>query len=454
MFQSINPVSKEVLSTYAPHSAAALGEKLDLSAAVYPLWKKVPLTSRVEMIRNIAHMLRADPSKYASVMTREMGKLKSEAEGEIIKCAWLCEYYAEYAGPFLANRSIKTDYAKSYVTYQPIGTILGIMPWNFPFWQSFRFAVPALLAGNTVLLKPAPNVPLSGLALEEIFTTVMDKKGVFQTIFAEVQDIPKIIDHPSVAGVSLTGSNRAGSAVAAQAGAAIKKCLLELGGSDPFIVLEGADLEQAIKMGFASRMVNNGQTCIAAKRFIVHEKIADAFIDGLKQKIESLVKGDPSDPATTLTVLARPDLVEQLQKQVDASVKMGATLILDGGRPDKNSNFFLPIILGNVKQGMPAYEEELFGPVFTVFIVKNDNEAVELANDSVYGLGASVWCVDVSRAETVALQLNVGAVAINDMVKSDPRLPFGGVNQSGFGRELAMEGLLEFVNIKSVVVNV
>lgn len=418
---------------------------------VFRRWKKIPLEERVEMIKSIGKALRDKTEEYAILLTKEMGKLKAEAEGEILKCAWLCDYYAENAQNFLAPEVIDTEYSKSYVAYQPLGVILGIMPWNYPFWQSFRFAVPALLAGNTVLLKPAPNVPQSGIALEYIFSEAFERKGVFQTILAEVEDIPSIINHPMVSGVSLTGSNKAGSAVASQAGTAIKKCLLELGGSDPFIVLEDADLDKAVDMGFASRMINCGQTCISAKRFILHEKIADRFINGLKRKIDSLTQGDPADPQTSISVMARKDLAEALQIQVDNSVTMGANILHNGGHLDKKSNYFHPMILGNVKKGMPAYEEELFGPVFTVFMVKSEKEAIDIANDSIYGLGASVWSEDQVAAESIALELEVGAVAINDMVKSDPRLPFGGVNQSGFGRELALEGMREFVNIKSVV---
>lgn len=451
MFSSVNPVTQKILGSFDSLSAEQINQSIETAGNVFGQWKKIPLEERIEMIRSIGTDLRLKTEEYASLLTLEMGKLKAEAEGEILKCALLCDYYADNAPSFLAPEVIETEYSKSYVAYQPLGVILGIMPWNYPFWQSFRFAVPALLAGNTVLLKPAPNVPQSGMALEQIFSKAFDRKGVFQTILAEVEDIPLIIDHPMVSGVSLTGSNKAGSAVASQAGSAIKKCLLELGGSDPFIVLEDADLEKAADMGFASRMINCGQTCISAKRFILHKKIADKFINILKRKIDSLTKGDPADPQTSISVMARRDLTETLQNQVDTSVAMGAKILHAGGHIDKKSNYFHPMILGNVKKGMPAYEEELFGPVFTIFIVKSEKEAVEIANDSIYGLGASIWSDDREIAESMALELIVGAVAINDMVKSDPRLPFGGVNQSGFGRELAMEGMREFVNIKSVV---
>ncbi len=451
MFKSVNPVTQEMLRNYDSMSSEQINFAIETADNVFRQWKKIPLEERVEMIRSIGADLRNNTQEYARLLTLEMGKLRTEAEGEILKCAWLCDYYADNARRFLTPEVIETEYSKSYVAYQPLGVILGIMPWNYPFWQSFRFAVPALLAGNTVLLKPAPNVPQSGMALEQIFSEGFDRKGVFQTVFAEVEDIPSVINHPKVAGVSLTGSNKAGSAVASQAGNAIKKCLLELGGSDPFIVLADADIEKAVNMGFASRMINCGQTCISAKRFILQEKIADRFINGLKRKIDALTHGDPADQETTISVMARKDLAETLQIQVDKSVAMGANVLHQGGHFDKASNYFHPMILGNVTKGMPAYEEELFGPVFTVFIVKSEQEAIDIANDSIYGLGASVWSEDQEVAESIALELEVGAVAINDMVKSDPRLPFGGVNQSGFGRELALEGIREFVNIKSIV---
>lgn len=451
MFTSINPYTQKENESFNSHSWKQIANKIELADKSFQSWKTTSVNHRIEKLHLIAHELRTNKDSFASILTREMGKLQSEAVGEIDKCAWLCDYYAANASAFLSPKTIETDYNKSYVTYQPLGIILGIMPWNFPFWQSFRFAVPAILSGNVVLLKPAPNVPQSGIALEEIFSKALERTGVFQTIFAEIPDIEKIINHDYVKGVSLTGSNKAGSAVASQSGAAIKKCLLELGGSDPFIVLEDADIDRAIEMGFASRMVNGGQTCISAKRFILHEKIADRFINGLKQKINNLNFGDPFLQETSLTVMARKDLVESLQEQVDKSIEMGASLLHKGGHQDKQSNLFLPMILGNIRKGMPAFEEELFGPVFSVFIFSTHQEAIELANDSIYGLGASVWSEDLDAAERMALELNVGAVAVNDMVKSDPRLPFGGVNQSGFGRELAEEGIREFVNVKSVV---
>lgn len=452
MFNSVNPYSQKPIQSFESHTWEQLSASIDLADQAFQSWSKLSLPERIEKIREVADDLRTNKTTYAVLLTEEMGKLISEAEGEILKCALLCDYYADNATEYLAPKSINTEYSKSYVTYQPLGIILGIMPWNFPFWQSFRFAIPALLAGNTILLKPAPNVPRSGISLEKIFHKAFGQAGIFQNVFAEVADIARIIDHPSVTGVSLTGSNRAGAAVAAQAGAAIKKCLLELGGSDPFIVLEDADVQKAIDMGFASRMVNCGQTCISAKRFILHEQVADRFINGLKQKINALAPGDPLNKGTTIAVMARPDLAEELQLQVDKSVKLGATILHEGGHLEEGSNYFSPIILTDLKKGMPAYDEELFGPVFSVFIVSSGREAIELANDSVYGLGASVWSNDLEAAENLGLELNVGAVAINDMVKSDPRLPFGGVNQSGFGRELALEGIREFVNIKSMVV--
>lgn len=453
MFQSINPINQELLKEYKPVQAEELSGMIENSNKAFSKWKQIDLEERIQQIREIASDLRKNKITYATLLTLEMGKLKAEAEAEIAKCALLCDYYADNAPAFLKDKFLETEYDKSYVSYQPLGIILGIMPWNFPFWQSFRFTIPALLAGNTVLLKPAPNVPQSGKALADIFSKTLKIKDVFQTVFAQVEDIPFIINHKHVKGVSLTGSNRAGAAVAALSGAAIKKCLLELGGSDPFIVLEDADVKKAAQTGFASRMLNCGQTCISAKRFILHEKIAQPFVEQLINQIESLKSGNPAQTDTTLTAMARTDLASELQNQVDRSIAAGANVLYPGGQDDKDSNYFHPVILGDIKPGMPAYDEELFGPVFSIFVFKDEAEAVNLANDSIYGLGGSIWSEDKNRAEKIGLQLNVGAIAINDMVKSDPRLPFGGVNQSGFGRELALEGMLEFVNVKSVVVS-
>ncbi|HMO40722.1 MAG TPA: NAD-dependent succinate-semialdehyde dehydrogenase [Saprospiraceae bacterium] len=453
MFATINPATNTQLKTFPTLTPAEIQEKLRLCAETYEQFlRQTNATTRSAWIQEIGHQLRAKAHAYADLITLEMGKPLRQSLAEIEKCAWLCTYFAEHGAAFLQPKTMHTENRKSYVRYDAIGAVLGIMPWNFPFWQAFRFAIPALLGGNAILLKPAPNVPQSSLAMDALFRAAIGRVGVFQTLFAATEDVAQIIEHPIVRGVALTGSDRAGASVAALAGAAIKKCVLELGGSDAFIVLEDADLEAAAHIGVQARMNNNGQTCIAAKRFIVHAQIAERFIDLLKIELAQLKIGDPHDMATDLSVLARPDLRDQLAAQVAESVEKGATVLLEGGPLPGGGNHFRPVMLTDLQPGMPAYDQELFGPVIALFIVQNEAEAIKIANNSVYGLGAAIWSNDVERAEAIAAQLEAGAVFINDFVKSDPRLPFGGVKRSGFGRELAEEGIKEFVNIKTVVV--
>lgn len=454
MFTTINPINNQTIAAFPVLNTAQLAEKLTLAQCTYyNYWRSTAAAERTAFVRKIAETLRTHSSEYADLITLEMGKPITQSRAEIEKCAWTCDYFAENAAEFLQNKIIQTDYQKSYVRYEPLGAIFGIMPWNFPFWQAMRFAIPAFCAGNVILLKPAPNVPQSGLALEKIFTDVTGKSGVFQTLFIETEQTETVIAHAVVRGVALTGSDRAGASVAALAGKHLKRCVMELGGSDPFIVLENADVEQAAKIGIQSRMNNAGQTCIAAKRFIVHESVAEYFVKCLQQEITKLKIGDPTDAATSLSTLARPDLHEQLTQQVHESVVKGATILYNGSSNNDDDNFFKPLILNNIQPGMPAYEQELFGPVVSLFVVKNDAEAIELANATQFGLGAAVWSQDLERAQAIANQLEAGFVAINDLVKSDPRLPFGGMKRSGFGRELAAEGIKEFVNVKTIVVN-
>ncbi|MDX1939981.1 MAG: NAD-dependent succinate-semialdehyde dehydrogenase [Saprospiraceae bacterium] len=452
LFQTINPVNNQLVESFSTLSDDDVQKKLNLSKkSFYDFWKDITTEERAIYILKIAQNLRQNQAFYASLITLEMGKPIKQSIAEIEKCAWLCEYFAEYAAKFLQDKIIKTEYQKSYVRYEPLGAILGIMPWNFPFWQVFRFGIPAALAGNVLLLKPAPNVPQCSLAIEHLFDEAIGQKGIFQTLFAEIKQIEHIIQHPIIKGIALTGSDRAGASVAAQAGAAIKKCVLELGGSDAFIVLDDANLEKAAQIGVQSRMNNAGQTCIAAKRFIVLEKVATQFTELLKENITKLKIGDPALTETDIGPMARPDLLDKLEVQVNQSIAKGATILFDGGR--MNYNYFKPMILGNVQPGMPAYQEELFGPVISLFIAKDDEEAIFITNDSQYGLGAAIWSANTARAENIAKQLEAGAIVINDFVKSDPRLPFGGVKRSGFGRELAEEGIKEFVNIKMIVIH-
>jgi len=454
MFHSINPVNHQVLKSFPTLNNDELDDKLSLSKSTFnSFWKDANIDYRIECILKVKENLQENTDKYAGLITLEMGKPVSQSIAEIEKCIFLCEYYAENAKSFLKDKIIKTSASKSYVTYQPLGAVFGIMPWNFPFWQVFRFAVPTFLAGNVILLKHAPNVPQCALAIEEIFDLSIGKRGVFQSLFIEIDQVEKVIANDIVQGVTVTGSDRAGSSVAALAGKYIKKCVLELGGTDAFIVLKDADLAHAAQMAIKSRMNNCGQTCISAKRIIVDESVADQFKTLLVNEINGLKIGDPSDPNTTLSCLARPDLVNNLERQVNSSIKEGATEIIKGGRKEENSNFYHPVLLTNIKYNMAVYKEEIFGPVAILITFKDEKEAVEIANNSNYGLGAVVWSNDLKRAQKISLVLEAGAIAINNMLKSDPRTPFGGIKRSGFGRELSIEGIHEFVNVKSISIS-
>ncbi len=451
MFQSINPVDGEVLVSYPELTEPQLQDQLSDGQLAYQYWRQRPIAERALYFFKLAKQLESNEARLAKLITLEMGKPFGQARAEIRKCALLCRYYAENAPAFLADQLRKSVAPQSKVIYQPLGIILGVMPWNFPFWQSLRFAIPTLVAGNTVLLKPAPNVPQSALALQEIMEAVFSDKGVFQTAFLDNDGVAQAIADTRVQGVALTGSDRAGSAVGALAGQHIKRCVLELGGSDAFIVLEDADLESAAKALVQSRVHNSGQTCISAKRLIILEAIAAQFIELIKKEMDALPVGDPFDPETRISALARPDIAENLQRQLAQSIEMGAKVELAGGRVAE-TNYFRPAILSNIQAGMPAFEEELFGPVLSVFIAKDEAAAIELANESKYGLGAAIWSSSRDRAEAIARALEVGAVAINNLLRSDPAMPFGGIKRSGIGRELAGEGLLEFVNIKSIAI--
>jgi len=449
--RTINPMNNKVIKEYKLETWEEVSDKLEEAEAAFCQWKGLSYAQRATFFVKAAQILIENKAIYAQQITLEMGKPIIQSIAEVEKCAMVCEFYAENAANFLADEPIETEFSQSYVTYQPLGTVLQVMPWNFPFWQVFRFAAPALMAGNVTLLKHASNVIGCGDLICDIFNKAGFPKGVFQHLVVENDLVANILAAKSVHGVALTGSVGAGKAVGALAGQNLTECVLELGGSDAFIVLQDADLPKAAKVAIRSRMHNSGQTCISAKRFIVEESVAETFKKLLKEEIAKIVIGDPMEEATKISVLARTDLAENLQEQVDESIKMGAVVEFPGGH-QKGSNYFYPMLLSNIQKGMPAYEEELFGPVGALFVVKNSAEAVTLANDSVFGLAATVWSENEAAATAIARQLDVGAVAINKLMSSDPRIPFGGVKQSGIGRELGREGILGFVNLKSIVI--
>ena len=449
-FQSINPVTGETLQTFEAWNIEQVEATLQQATAAAPQWAAMPLQERCNLLLKAAEILRGQKDRFAKLITLEMGKLFAESRAEVEKCALGCEYYAHHAAAMLKDEIIATDAGKSYVSYQPLGTILAVMPWNFPFWQVFRFAAPALAAGNTGLLKHASNVPQCALAIEAIFHQAGFPQEVFRSLMIGSADVKAVVEDPRVAAVTLTGSEPAGRSVAAAAGASIKKSVLELGGSDAFIVLEDADLAHTVKNAVASRYMNGGQSCIAAKRFIVVDAIADRFIPAFKSAVEALKPGDPMDSSTTLASLAREDLRAELHRQVQDSIAAGA-VALTGCEPMPGIGaFYKPSILDNVEPGMRAYDEELFGPVAIVIRAKDESQALNIANDSRFGLGGSVWTQDINRGERLARQLQCGSAFVNGLVKSDPRLPFGGVKASGYGRELSHHGLYEFVNAKTV----
>lgn len=413
-------------------------------------WKVKKLNDRLVFLPNLAILLLENKEKYARVITSEMHKPISQAIAEIEKCALLCNYYYENAENFLAPKNIKTEASESFITYEPLGVILGVMPWNFPFWQVFRFAVPTLIAGNTVVVKHASNVTKSAELIQVIFEQAGFPKGCYQNLPISSNEVANVIANPIIKAVSLTGSEQAGIAVAAEAGKHLKKCVLELGGSNAFIILEDANLEKAVATAVNARMQNSGQSCIAAKRFLVHETIADEFVTKFKVAIQNLKTGNPLDRETQIGSLARVDLAEELEQQVRKSIQMGAKLIVGGNRKEA---FYKPTILTNVTTKMPVFKEETFGPVTAIITFKTIDEAIKLSNQSEFGLGVSIFTQDLDFIKTKISAFNEGAVFINEMVKSDPRLPFGGIKKSGYGRELAEEGIKEFVNIKTVVIN-
>ena len=449
-YTSINPATGERLREFPVWEASELNAALEQTAAVTPRWAVTDIGERCRLLRRAGEVLRARRDELAALITLEMGKLAKEARAEVEKCALACDYYAEHAPAFTADEIIASDAARSFVAYQPMGTVLAVMPWNFPLWQVFRFAAPALAAGNTGLLKHASNVPQCALAIESVFADAGFPAGVFRTLMIAASQVEGVIADARVHAVTLTGSEPAGRKVAAAAGAHLKKSVLELGGSDPFIVLEDADLDNAVKVAVQSRFLNAGQSCIAAKRFIVVEAVVDDFVASFKQGAEQLRLGDPAKEETTLAPMARGDLRDELHKQVQASLARGAVLSCGGAALPGAGFYYAATLLDHVAPGMPAHDEELFGPVAAVIRARDERDALRIANASRFGLGGSVWTRDAARGEAIARQVQAGACFVNGLVKSDPRLPFGGVKASGYGRELSHHGLREFVNAKTV----
>ncbi len=450
--RSVDPASGEEIARYEELSEAALREAVDATHEAWLAWRGVSFQDRARVLVRAAELLTGERRTHAELMAREMGKPVLQGEAEADKCAWVCRFYAENAERFLAPEPIATEATRSYVRFEPIGAVLAVMPWNFPYWQVLRFAAPAIMAGNAGLLKHASNVTGAALAIEDLFRRAGLPQGVFRTLVISSRQVESVIDHPAVRAVTLTGSEAAGAAVASRAGQRIKKSVLELGGSDPFIVLEDVDVPAVARAAARARTINSGQSCIAAKRFIVMEPVARAFEEAFAAELGRLVVGNPLEEKTDVGPLAREDLVDELDDQVQRTVAAGGRLVSGGQRLDGPGCFYAPTLLADVDPSMPAGREETFGPVAALLCAGSEDEAVEIANGSAFGLGASVWSGDAARAERLAPRIDAGCVFVNGMVKSDPRLPFGGVKLSGYGRELADFGIREFVNIKTVVV--
>lgn len=450
--QTVNPATGKILKTFKPASQTEIERSLRKSEKAFKSWGKLEVADRLKLIKQLADHLEKHKHDHAKLITLEMGRVYSDSVSEIEKSVSICKYYIENAEKFLAEQHVPTEAAKSYVEYAPLGVILGIMPWNFPYSQAFRAVIPALIAGNVFVLKPASNVPQCALAIESLFTSAKFPSGVFTNIFVEGAEVSEIIKDNRISAVTLTGSEAAGAAVAKLAGEHLKKTVLELGGSDAFIVLEDADIDAAVTQAVKGRLMNAGQACNSPKRIILSHKIAAQFKKLFLEKAEKLKVGDPMDEKTNVGPLARPDLIEVLERQLKDSVKKGAK-VLHGAQKIKGPGFFYEVtVVDNVKKGMPLFDEEVFGPVVSFITVKSDAEAIQAANDTHLGLSASVWTRDIKRAHHFIDNLHVGLVFINQVVRSDPRLPFGGVKKSGYGRELGEHGIKEFTNIKTVVI--
>jgi succinate-semialdehyde dehydrogenase / glutarate-semialdehyde dehydrogenase len=450
---TINPATLEVVKTFEPLTDAQLENKLSRAAKAFESYRKVPFAERARLMLKAGEILENEKEAHARVMTLEMGKTLRSAVDEAAKCAWACRYYAENAEGFLADQAVETNAKRSFVHYQPIGPILAVMPWNFPFWQVVRFVAPALMAGNVGLLKHASNVPQCALKLEEIFLRAGFPEGVFQTLLIPARKVDAILNDPRIVAATLTGSEQAGIEVGMGAAKRIKKVVLELGGSDPFIVMPSANLEEAVATGVKARILNNGQSCIAAKRFIVAEPIASEFQKKFVAQMEALKIGDPFEDSTDLGPLATPGGVDDLDRDVQKSIAAGAQVLTGGKKLERPGNFYAPTVLANIPANAPAYREELFGPVASLYRAHDLDDAIRIANDSRFGLGASAWTNDAAERDRFINELEAGMVFINRMVASDPRLPFGGVKQSGYGRELGPFGIREFTNIKTVAIS-
>ncbi len=447
---STNPATEEVFGEFAELTDAELAQKLTLAEATFKTWSVTPLDERLAPLKRLSVLFREHSAELGKLASLEMGKPITQAIAEVEKCSLACDYYVDQAATILAAQNVTSDASESFVRFDPIGVLLAVMPWNFPYWQVMRFAGPALAAGNVGVLKHASNVPQCAAAFEKLFVEAGFPVGAFQNLPIGSAKVEQVIRHPAVQGVALTGSEPAGSKVAALAGSLIKKTVLELGGSDPFIVLADADISYAAEVAAKARLQNNGQSCIAAKRFILVEAIYDQFIEAFKQRVEASIVGDPLDPATTIGPLANEAGLKEIEQQVTDSVVKGAKLLTGGTRIGSKGYFYAPTILADVQPGMPAYEQELFGPVAIVIRAKDAEDAIRIANDNRFGLGSSLWTSDSQLAKQLAPRIHAGCVFVNGMVKSDPRLPFGGTGVSGYGRELSSWGLYEFMNIKTV----
>jgi succinate-semialdehyde dehydrogenase/glutarate-semialdehyde dehydrogenase len=448
--RSFNPSDETVLETFEEFSVAQCDAILEASHEAFVAWRETPIAERARLLRAAAGCLRADRRRFAETMTREMGKPVAQAVAEVEKCAWVCEFYAEHGEGMLSPEIAQSDGSSAYVRFDPIGTVLAVMPWNFPYWQVFRFAAPTLMAGNAAVLKHASNVTRCALDIEAVFREAGFPPALFRTLVIGSAAVNNVIRHPRVAAVTLTGSEAAGASVAACAGGVIKKTVLELGGSDPFIVLADADLVAAATVAATARCINTGQSCIAAKRFIVEAQVAEEFTGLFVEAMRGKRLADPLEETTDIGPVAREDLLAELDAQVRGSISEGARLLLGGTRLDRPGFFYAATVLADVRKGMPAYDDEVFGPVAAVIVARDADDAVAIANDSPYGLGASVWTRNPARAADIARRLETGSVFVNGLVKSDPRLPFGGVKKSGYGRELSTAGIREFVNMKTV----
>jgi succinate-semialdehyde dehydrogenase/glutarate-semialdehyde dehydrogenase len=448
--KSINPATEKFIREYASIESQEVNQIIEEVHQEFLRWRATPMSQRAVLMKTLAHQLRSQQPTYAETISLEMGKPITESKAEIEKSAWVCEYYAENAAQMLCDELMESDASQSFVSFEPLGVVLAVMPWNFPFWQVFRFAAPALMAGNAAVLKHASNVMGCAGLIEESFRAAGFPKDLFRNLQIGSSQVKDVIENPRIVATTLTGSEWAGSKVAEASGKEIKKSVLELGGADAFIVLEDADLKKAANWGVFSRMLNNGQSCIAAKRFILHKDIAESYIELLIEELKNWNMGDPLDEKTKLGPLARPDLVEDLLIQINDAVEKGAEIVLGGKAIEGKGNFFEPTIIRNINPEMKVYSEETFGPVFSIFIVNDEEEAISLANNSKFGLGGSLWTKDVERGVALARRVETGAVFVNGMTKSDPRLPFGGIKKSGFGRELSHYGIKEFVNQKTI----